>query len=663
MAYYFGLFFVIILIFFSFDDLLLDLTYYFYLLTGKVERNQTILESEIRKSPIRMMALIIAAYREEDVIEDVLRNFINTSQYPHSMLHIFVGVYPNDPATTGIIERLNTEFPFIHPVVHVLQGPSSKADNINNVLRNIFIFEKENHIRFNFVVIHDSEDVIHPFEFRLENHLMEREKAVQIPVFPIQEPPTIKNFFTTMVSGTYADEFAENHQRTMVIRNTMNAFVPSAGTGFAIRRDVLDLFPDGEVFPMGSLTEDYMLSMQLKRKGIRLYYPLEKVARVSHDNKIITEYIATRSMFPNSYKAAVKQKTRWIHGITMQSFKLREVFKFKDISKFSKYTFYKDWKSKISNLFALPGYFIFAYFIVSLFFDIPVMYRYQSLSWYLMMFLTAMMIHRLTLRYFSVKAIYGRKSAFFATYLPPLIPLRMVLGNLINFHATARAWRNHLIGIKQKQSKSKISWSKTDHEFMDEAYLERTRRTLGDMLLDRDLISARNLKFALFRAKQNKVRLRDILIRDYHIPEIDLMEAICSTERQQFLNRSLGNYMQGLDYGIFTREECLELQVLPFCVCGDMLILLAPITADRSKIATIVSHFSIEMVYTTKSQWNNYYYGEKEDLEVQNMIKDVQKLVQKDYISIRQAIMVMRFWKPEKGLKYTLDDMGLYQVD
>ena len=82
-----------------------------------------------------------------------------------------------------------------------------------------------------------------------------------------------------MVTGTYADEFAENHVKSLTARNAINAFVPSAGTGFAIRRDVLDSFDGSNVFPVGSLTEDFKLSLQLKGKGYDIYYPLESVVK------------------------------------------------------------------------------------------------------------------------------------------------------------------------------------------------------------------------------------------------------------------------------------------------------------------------------------------------------------------------------------------------
>ena len=60
---------------------------------------------------------------------------------------------------------------------------------INNVIKNIFKFEQENNQRFNGIIIHDSEDIVHPYELLLENYLFKTKSAIQIPVFPLQEKP------------------------------------------------------------------------------------------------------------------------------------------------------------------------------------------------------------------------------------------------------------------------------------------------------------------------------------------------------------------------------------------------------------------------------------------------------------------------------------------
>ena len=53
------------------------------------------------------------------------------------------------------------------------------------------------------------QDVVHPYELLVENYLLNYLDAIQMPVFPLQKMPRLKNIFKNMVSGTYADEFAE----------------------------------------------------------------------------------------------------------------------------------------------------------------------------------------------------------------------------------------------------------------------------------------------------------------------------------------------------------------------------------------------------------------------------------------------------------------------
>ena len=331
MVYIIGLIFVSLVILVGIDDLVWDIHYTIDRMMGKIEV-PVIDASEIEKVPPKMLGVIVAAYNEESVLKAVISNIIRSNQYPQSMYHIFLGVYPNDPGTMRVAKELEDEFENVHRIVHILNGPSSKADNINNVIRNIYQFENEHHLRFQAIVIHDSEDLVHPYEFKLENYLLEKHSAIQIPVFPLQEMPKFANIFKNMVSGSYADEFAENHYRILLARAITGAFVPSAGTGFVIRRDILDKFPDGEVFPVGSLTEDYKLSLQFKQMGYSVHYVLENVSRLRADGTLAKEFISTRSMFPSSYKAAVKQKTRWIYGITMQTFKLRDILKNKSLN-------------------------------------------------------------------------------------------------------------------------------------------------------------------------------------------------------------------------------------------------------------------------------------------------------------------------------------------
>ncbi|MGO1470665.1 MAG: hypothetical protein ACTHW2_11635 [Tissierella sp.] len=76
-----------------------------------------------------------------------------------------------------------------------------------------------------------------------------------------------------------------------------------------------------------------------------------------------------------------------------------------------------------------------------------------------MIFVTIMMIQRQFLRGRAVKNVYGFKSMILSVLFPPLLPIRMVIGNIINFHATIKAWRINLFRkrVKKKKKEEKTS--------------------------------------------------------------------------------------------------------------------------------------------------------------------------------------------------------------
>lgn len=669
MIYSFGLVVVCLTILISIDDVLWDIIYLFSKVFGLVKEPATITTDEMESVPPQMMALIIAAYREEDVIEDVLRNLLRSTNYPSAMMHIFVGVYPNDPATTGIIEKLHLEFPHVHPVVHYLEGPSSKADNINNVLNFTREFERLNKILFKFYVIHDSEDIIHPYEFHVENYLLRTHPAVQIPVFPLQEKPTLENLFRNMVVGTYADEFAENHYQTMKIRNTVNAFVPSAGTGFAIRREVIEAF-EGDVFPVGSLTEDYKLSLQFMRMGYPLYFVLETISRVDFQGNKVEEYIATRSMFPRTYKAAVRQKTRWIHGITMQSFRLRDLIFDGNLNFQTRYSFYKDWKAKFGNLLVLPAYMVFMYFILYNYFDLPVMYPTYSFSWYLMIALSITMIHRQILRFRAVYKIYGIRSATISTLLPPLIPFRLVLGNIINFHATVNAWMNHLKtdnkkknAVRTNRRKKKVKWSKTDHEFLDEKILERFRMRVGDRLLSKNLISQKDLKYYLNKSYEEETSLRAVLVKYNVVNEVDVIEAVSLVIGKTFYNGSFGNYIKKNNFHGMNVELFKELNAVPLYLNGNKLTIVASVDFDRWKFEQHFDGYEVDIACTSSERIEKIFSGEDDNPEIYDVLSKLRICIEAGYLSASQALIALKYSNEGRNMRETLREMGLLVCD
>lgn len=651
-----GFIFVLIVILISIDDLIWDIYYLIGKLIGKI-KTPSIDVKEIEKIPPKMLGIIIAAYNEENVLRPVVRNIILSNQYPKGMYHIFLGVYPNDEGTMRVAKELEEEFSNVHKVIHVLNGPSSKADNLNNVIKNIYIFEKENYLEFQAIVIHDSEDLIHPYEFKLENYLLEKYSAIQIPVFPLQKMPKISNVFQNMISGTYADEFAENHYRLLLGRTATDAFVPSAGTGFVIRRDILNNFPDGEVFPVGSLTEDYKLSLQFKQMGYDVHYVLEDVSRLRADGTVDREFISTRSMFPSNYLAAVRQKTRWIYGITIQTFKLRDIFKNRKLNFPSKYSLYKDWKAKFSNILLGFGYIILVYFLISLFYDLPIMYPKYSFSWYLMLFLSIIMVERQVLRFIAVKNVYGIKSGIISSFFPPLLPFRMIIGNIINFHATIRAWKMNIVKNRKKKSRGKPKWSKTDHEFLEEEVLRRFRRNLGDTLLYKELIDSEELNKALNISKEKNQRL-GITLTELELVNSDrVIRSVCEIEQKPYININIKKLLDK-SININDKEVLKEIKAIPMFRTPKEFIVLTTLDSDKEKIKEVLGE-DIYFIYSTKDRVLRWFdYSDEKDLG-NNKLNSIKEYIKEGLITVDQGIIAIRYSNEKADVEEVLRSMGL----
>lgn len=653
-VYIIGFIFVILVLLVSIDDLIWDIFYGIGKLFRKI-KTPIINADRVNAKIPRKLAVMIAAYDEGNVLGEVINNLILSNQYPRSMYDIFLGVYPNDPGTISVADELVRKFKNVHKVIHVLEGPSSKADNLNNIIKYIFEYEQKHYIRYKGFVVHDSEDLVHPYEFMLENYLLDEHAAIQIPVFPLMERPKIGNIFRNMVSGTYADEFAENHYRIMTIRSATKAFVPSAGTGFVIRRDLINTFPGHAVFPVGSLTEDYKLSLQFKEKGYDLYYVLNNVVRIDPKGKIKREFISTRSIFPSKYRDAVRQKTRWIYGITMQTFKLRRILNLKGLSFISKYSLYRDWKAKFGNLLLGPGYLIFAYFILSLFVEVPVMFPMYSTSWYFVVFLSILMIERQILRYVAVKNVYGRKSGIISSFFPPILPFRLVLGNIINFNATVLAWKKQLFGDRGN-AKKVPKWSKTEHSFLSLEVLKRYKRNLGDTLLYQGLITSDKLNKSLRNANETMKKLGAELIETGVVSEEDITKAVCNVTQKIYVDKCpIGasekyKARHGLD-------TLIKANALPLFRFSEGLVVMTTIDTEEEKLKEILKEDNLYLIYSTQKKIYDCLQCEN-NCQVFEGYRYIEDYLLQGVITIEQGVLALMHGG-DYLLKETLKEMGL----
>ncbi|RMD87219.1 MAG: hypothetical protein D6807_08285 [Alphaproteobacteria bacterium] len=291
------------------DDLCLDLVAHGY----RLARRLTVYRRHARATcgslpvvPDRAAAILVPAWREEAVIGGTLRALRKNLRYRN--YRVFLGTYANDEATARVARACDPASSWLTILRLAVDGPTTKADCLNRLWRAVGDWEDVHAIRFAFIVLHDAEDIVHPDELRIFNHLTARADMVQLPVQPLV--PRRRAF----IAGHYLDEFAESHQKDLVVREWLGRGVPSAGVGCAFRADALRALASqerGGPFSVASLTEDYALALTLQRQGRRTIF-----VRLADASGVAA---ATREYFPDSFAPAVRQKARWLIGIGLQA--------------------------------------------------------------------------------------------------------------------------------------------------------------------------------------------------------------------------------------------------------------------------------------------------------------------------------------------------------
>jgi len=285
------------------DDLGVDLIWLVRRLLG---RGRPLLLSELPRPdrPARL-AVFVPAWDEVAVIGPMLRTAL--ARYDHPDYRIHVGLYPNDRATLAAVAEVAAGDDRVRAVVGPVAGPTTKADNLNALWDALRRADAEEGLRTAAVVFHDAEDAVHPAELRVIDALIRDHDAVQLPVRPLVKRGA------RLVSGHYADEFAESHCKSMIVRGAIGAGMPLAGVGCAVSIRALEALAaarGGKPFASDSLTEDYELGLSLSQLG---HPPV--FARVAE--RAGGPLVATDAYFPWNLKAAVRQKARWMTGIAL----------------------------------------------------------------------------------------------------------------------------------------------------------------------------------------------------------------------------------------------------------------------------------------------------------------------------------------------------------
>lgn len=512
----------------SIDDLFVDAWYW-----GRRIYRRFVIEPFIRpltpnalyQRDEQPLAIMIPAWQESAVIAAMIENMVSVLDYRRYM--IFVGTYPNDPETIAEVERMRRRYKQLVRVETRAPGPTNKADCLNAVVRAIFQHEQMSGTEFAGLVLHDSEDVLHPLELRFFNYLLPRKDLIQIPVL------SLERHWSELVAGIYMDEFAEWHAKDLVVRESVAGSVPSAGVGTCFsRKAILHLLSqnDGDAFNTSSLTEDYDISARLHEahmQSIIARLPVEyRVKRESFfgfgpDREVhLTMPLCVREFFPDTFRTSYRQKARWSLGISFQGWS--QIGWRGSLA--AKYFLFRDRKGIITSIVAVLAYVVAAHFLIiyaaSSLGVLPA--RFPSIfateSW-LLAVLTANAIAfalRLIQRFYFVTRIYGWEQGIMS------VP-RVVMSNFVNFAATMRAWYLYLGHVFLGR---RIVWDKTAHDFPDAAEFRQQRQRLGELLLTWQAVLPEQVEEALAIQDERQQPLGRILVSRGWLDEETLAEAI-----------------------------------------------------------------------------------------------------------------------------------------
>lgn len=550
----------------SLDDLFIDIWYWvresWRTLTVKKRREyRPLTQQDLLQRPEQPLAIMVPAWAEYDVIAQMVENMIDVLDYREYI--VFVGTYPNDAETIAEVERMRRRYKRLRRVEVPHAGPTSKADCLNWLILSIFDYEKRHDIEFAGVILHDSEDVLHPMELRFFNYLLPRKDMIQLPVTSLDRE------WYELIAGVYMDEFAEWHAKDLVVRESVSGMVPSAGVGTCFSRKALQALSeatDNQPFNTDSLTEDYDVGARLAAMGMHSIFarfPVQfRVRRPSWfgwgpvRERTQSMALCVREYFPDNFRASYRQKARWVLGIGLQSW---ETLGWRG-SLATKYLLARDRKGIVTSFISIIAYIIFLQLLLFWLLKVTGVWTtqfptiFQAGTWQMNVALitTAALATRVVQRFYFVNKLYGWEHALMS------IP-RMVVGNMINFMATARAWRMFLLYLLFGK---RMVWDKTMHDFPSASQLVQTRKRLGELLTTWQAVEPERVEQALQQQQGGRQQpLGRILVSQGWLDDETLAEAIAF---QGDLARAVidVDYLQAGQFPLSV-EACVQWRLLP----------------------------------------------------------------------------------------------------
>ncbi|HUE01837.1 MAG TPA: glycosyl transferase family protein [Bryobacteraceae bacterium] len=537
------------------DDLFLDLAFVYRWLMlhlfGRPWFAWPTLE-EVDAAPRRRIAIFVPLWHEHGVIGSMLERNIPATMYYAA--EFFVGAYPNDAETVATVRNAARKFPRVHLALCPHDGPTSKADCLNWIYQRMLAHEESHGVRFDMVVTHDAEDVIHPESMRWINYFAGSYDMVQVPVLPLATP------VGQWVHGLYGDEFAEFQTKDIPVRQMWGAFLPGNGVGTAFSRAVLEKLAEAHsnrLFDPECLTEDYENGWRIHALGCRqVFIPLR---REGHG------LLATREYFPHTFHTAVRQRARWVMGIVLQSWERRGWrAPARDI-----YWLWRDRKGILGNLLTPVLNLLFVYGAVtwgeSQLAHHPWIFgmRHRAFQW---LFSATFVLSgfQMGVRALCSRRVYGWRFAMG-------VPVRMLIGNWLNCAATVRALA--LYGNAKAHGRPLV-WVKTEHAYPNPAALDVEIRPLGQILVGSQYVLQADVDAAM-TAKAVGERIGEYLVRRGKLSEAELYVAL-SLQQNLPLAALDASEISASATRALPGEVARRWRVLPFRVVAGQLFVAGP---------------------------------------------------------------------------------------
>lgn len=508
--------------------------------------------AERDREPERRIAIFIPLWHEHAVTGQMLDRTVSTLNY--RAYDIFAGVYPNDPLTVRAVRDAAARHPQIRPVMLVHPGPTSKGDCLNCIFLYMQDHESRTGLRYEVIVTHDAEDVVHPESLRWVNYFAGRNDMVQVPVLPLATP------LRQWVHGLYCDEFAEFQTKDIPVRQMWGGFVPGNGVGTAFSRAVLERLAaahSNRMFDPECLTEDYENGWRIHAMDCpQVFMPLRRESGGP---------LATREYFPHTFRGAVRQRARWVIGIVLQSWERRG---WRAPAR-QLYWLWRDRKGLLGNLITPLLNLLFLYGAVTwgeskltghawLF-----AMQHPALKW---LFSATFVLSgfQMGVRGLCARRIYGWRFAMG-------VPVRALLGNWLNCAATVRAL---VLYCDAKMHGRPLVWVKTEHAYPNPAALDIEIRPLGQILVGSQYVIQADVDEAL-ASKAEGERIGEYLVRRGKLSEAELYLAL-SLQRNLPLAAPDASEISERATRAVPAEVSRRWRVLPYRVVAGQLFVAGP---------------------------------------------------------------------------------------